>query len=107
VSDAYKRFRLGRGVNELARIFVDPDALPELKTILDAPPASQRAIDSAVRLLTRSYIGTQPPPLELTLTTPRGKALASKPAISSPPNWLFNCVRFSARLLRDQHQEAH
>jgi len=74
VSDAYKRFRLGRGVNELARVFVDPDALPELKALLSAPPASERAIDSAVRLLTLSYIDMQPPPLELTLTTPRGKA---------------------------------
>jgi hypothetical protein len=55
--------------------------LPQLQAILRAPPKSQQAIDTAVTLLTRSYIGTHAPPLELTLTTPRGKAPQAMEAV--------------------------
>jgi hypothetical protein len=37
VSDAYQRFRLGRGTEHLARLFTDPDAIEDFRAILRAP----------------------------------------------------------------------
>jgi hypothetical protein len=54
VSDKVDKWALGRNLDELARIFTDPNSAPLLRRIVRMPPASNEAGAVAARLIAQS-----------------------------------------------------
>ena len=79
VSDAYKRFRLGRGINDLAKLFTTQTPSHSSRPSR-APPRSQAALQATARILARSYVGVEPR-LSPPLTTPRVPAQQPEDAL--------------------------